>query len=63
MAVAQLLGDELLDLGFVLFEPGHPQFLDGISYRRFISRLGVCGSDQSRRADGERACGGEVTAR
>jgi hypothetical protein len=40
----------LLDLRFVLFEPGHPQFFDGIPYRRFISRLGVCGSNQDRRA-------------
>jgi hypothetical protein len=61
MAVAQLLRSERLYLRFVLFEPGHPQLLNGISYRRFISRLGVCGSDQTRRAERERACGGEVT--
>src|SRR6516162_11771702 len=63
MAVAQLLRGERLDLSFVLSEPGHPQFLNGISYRRFISRLRVCGSDQSWRAERERACGGEVTTR
>src|SRR3984893_4399331 len=41
MAVAQLLRGERLELRFVLFEPGHPQFLDGFFYRRFISRLSV----------------------
>ena len=61
MAVAQLLRGERLDLSFVLFEPGRPQFLNGIFYRRCISGLGVCGSDQSRRAERERAYGGEVT--
>jgi putative serine dehydratase-like protein len=61
MAVAQLFRSERLYLRFVLFEPGHPQLLNGIFYRRFISRLGVCGSDQGRPAERERACGGEVT--
>jgi hypothetical protein len=55
MAVAQLLRGERLELRFVLFEPGHPQFLNGFFYRRFISRLGVCRSDQGRRAERERA--------
>jgi hypothetical protein len=39
MAVAQLLRGERLELSFVLFEPGHPQFFNGLSYRRFIGRF------------------------
>jgi hypothetical protein len=61
MAVAQLLRGERLELSFVLFELGHPQFFNGLSYRRFIGRFDMCRANHRRRAERERACVDEVT--